>query len=213
MSYFILDLNSREIHGLQIADVWAEIAPFSLADLGRAPHQNEVLALNGGARRLVIPAGELEGVESGDAIERAFRSWGGDGKEVLDSGLRSAVEQCNQRGIELIVWPRLHSIVSDIPGLLRVARAHENVGIFLEPAALFPANAGFRIDDFAARLTEVAEMQSIRAVCVGSDPVAGYEESQVEAWIPLLHVARKLEKPIVLRGEKPEMLASALNSR
>lgn len=155
-----------------------------------------------------MPAGELESGQDEDAIEHAFRSWGCDGKAALDTGLRAAAEHCDRRGIELIVWPRLNSIVSDIPGLLSVARGHERVGILLEPAALFPAGAGVRIEDFATRLKELVALPSVRVICLGSE--AGAQEEVVVPWLRLAETARQLGKPIVLRGEKPEKLAAAL---
>lgn len=156
-------------------------------------------------------AGALGESEGGDAIENAFRSWASDGKVALDVGLRTAVEECDRRGIELIVWPKLNSIVSDIPGLLSVARSHARAGIFLEPAALYPADSGFRIEDFAKRLAEVAAMALVRAIYLESK--GGPEETPISPWQPLVEIARQLGKPIVLGGEDTPRFADILGLR
>lgn len=203
VSYLTLKTSEKQIRDPRSGEVWAEIAPFSIAE-ATDPLARE--AQWGGethiSRLVVSPGGEGESGE--DDIARSFLAWSGSGKEVLDSGMRVLVEVCRDRNCELLIWPRVGSLVSDIPGLLAICRKQEDVGIFLEPAALFPGGEHVRREDFVERLIEVVPLPGVRAFCFGTEDV------DVDALAPLAHLAAELKKPVVLRGESPERAAEIL---
>lgn len=203
MSYLTLRTGEKQIRHAQTGKAWAEIAPFSIAE---ATDRLALEAQWGGETRIfrlvVSPGGEGESGE--DDIARSFRVWSGSGKEALDSGMRMLVEVCRDRRCELLIWPRVGSLVSDIPGLLAVCRKHEDVGIFLEPAALLPGGEQVRRKDFVERLMEVVPLPGVGALCFGTD------EADAETLAPLAHLAAELRKPVVLKGDSPEKMAGIL---
>lgn len=204
MSYLTLSTGEKQIRDTRTGEVWAEIAPFLVAD---ATDRGALEAMwrNGQqiARVIVAPGGEV--ASGDDDIAKSFRTWSGSGKETLDTGMRVLLEVCRDRRCELLIWPRIGSLVSDIPGLLSVCRKHEDVGIFLEPEALFPVGEHFRLSDFVERLTEVVPMPAVRAVCFGR-----VETDSLAKLAPLARLAMDLRKPVVVRGHSPEKAAEIL---
>jgi len=200
VDYLTLPASEKQIRNARTGEVWAEIAPFSIAEAtDRAVVEARWPVGQQTARWIVLPGGA---VAEGADIAQSFRAWSGSGKENLEIGMRVLVEIYRDRDCELLVWPRIGSLISDIPGLLAVSRKHEDVGIFLEPAALIPAGEQFRITDFVERFAEVIPVPGVCAVCFdGADakPMGG-----LAAFAPLVRLALDLEKPVVLRGISPE---------
>ena len=206
VSYLTLRMSEKQICDARSGEVWAEIAPFSIAEATDPQAINAQWAGEVRNSRLVVSPGGT-GETGDDDIARSFLAWSGSGKEMLDAGMRLLVAVCRERRCELLVWPRVGSLVSDIPGLLSVCRKHEDVGIFLEPAALYPAGEHFRLTDFVERLTEVVPMPGVRAICFGAEEV---DPESLAAFAPLAYLAARLEKPVVLRGHSPEKAAGIL---
>lgn len=209
VKYLILDTAQQSVQQLPHGDVWAEIAPFSIAGATDRKTLESHWSSDRSGGRLIVPAGEPVGHGPEISIDLAFGVWSERGKEMLEAGLRTLVDACRDRETELMIWPQLGTLVSDIPGMLSVCRKHESVGIFLEPAALFPAGGQFRLADFVERMTEVLPVPGMRAVCLGSeDAVSG--EADLAAFVPLAQSAAGLSKPIVLRGADHARAATIL---
>lgn len=203
VSYLTLPTSEKQIRDPRSGEVWAEIAPFSVAEATDALAREAQWGGETRISRLVVsPGGEGESGE--DDIARSFLAWSGSGKEVLDSGMRVLVEVCRDRNCELLIWPRVGSLVSDIPGLLAICRKQEDVGIFLEPAALLPGGEHVRRKDFVERLIEVVPLPGVRALCFGTD------ETDAETLAPLAQLAAELNKPVVLKGNSAEKMAGIL---
>jgi len=201
VDYLTLPASEKQIRNARTGEVWAEIAPFSIAEVkDRAVAEAQWPVVQQAARCIVPPGGAV--ADGDEDIAKSFRTWSGSGKENLEIGVRVLVEICRDCDCELLVWPRIGSLISDIPGLLAVSRKHEDVGIFLEPAALIPTGEQFRITDFVERFAEVLPVPGVCAVCfdgAGAKPMGG-----LAAFAPLVRLALDLEKPVVLRGISPE---------
>ncbi|MGH7242099.1 MAG: hypothetical protein ACREJD_01620 [Phycisphaerales bacterium] len=215
MDYLTLTPPELHVRNARTGEVWAEIAPFAIADVGVREAAEKMLAGTGSGHvvRVVVRAGELPVDRTEDDIEHGFHAWSGRGKESLDDGMRALVEVCLARDAELLVWPRLGSLVSDIPGLLSVSRKHESVGIFLEPPAIFPKDEQFRLTDFVERLREVVPMSAVRAVCFGAAVGGESQQSDLAPYALLAQLAAELGKPVVIRGDSPAPVLAILELR
>lgn len=202
VEYLTLPESEKQIRNTRTGEVWAEIAPFSIAEVTDREALVARWAGAGQTRRLIVSPGQASADVPDDDIAKSFRSWSGRGKEDLEVGMRVLIDVCRERDCELLVWPKLGSLVSDIPGLLSVSRKHEDVGIFLEPAALFPASEQFRLADFVDRFAEVLPVPSVCAIFFDAESAKAM--GGLAAFTPLARLASELEKPIVLRGAKSE---------
>lgn len=206
VEYLTLPADVKQVRNTRTGEVWADIAPFSVAEASARALVEASWPIGQRISRLLVSPGGAAVGGNEDEIEQSFRVWSGSGKETLDVGMRVLVEICRDRDCELLVWPRVGSLVSDIPGLLSVSRKHEDVGIFLEPAAMLPAGEQFRLADFVDRFAEVLPVPSVCAVFF--DAESANEVGGLAAFAPLVRLASSLEKPIVLRGISPENAAA-----
>lgn len=127
-----------------------------------------------------------------DSIAAAFARWAPHGKAELENRLRAWERACAQAGIELLIWPRAGTLVSDIPGLLNIARKMETVGVVLDPEALLPSGFAMGRDDLNTRLQQVLELGAVRAVVWGVEASPSAAELQERA--------RALGKPLIRVG-------------
>lgn len=207
VKYLTIDPGEQRVVRTADKGIWAEIAPFSVAEAADRAKLEQVWPADRAVARWIVPAGHPEPQDVEDPIEHAFASWSGTGRALLDRGLRVLVEVCRERRSDLLVWPRAKSIVSDIPGLLSVSRTHDQVGIFLEPQALMPGVERAQRLDFVTRLMEVVPLACVRAVCFGG---GASREQELRDYAPLAGLAAELNKPVVLLGDPQAEAAAAL---
>ncbi|MBL8874355.1 MAG: hypothetical protein JNM86_01000 [Phycisphaerae bacterium] len=172
---------------------WAEFARFAVSDLTDVAAVETVWPDLVRSRRLVVAPGSGGSVAQAgeDPIERSFRRWSEEGRAGLEVGLRLLSDAALARGVDILIRPALGTLISDIPGLLSVCRRQDAIGVFLEPAALTPAQEQFRTEDFVTRFLEILPLPAIRAICLASGP-EGFGVFE-----PLARSANHAGKPIV----------------
>lgn len=146
---------------------------------------------------MVVPRGpETES----DDIAAAFALWGERGRTQLAEQLTGAKRAAAVLGARLVLWPRVGTLVSDIPGVLNLIRSHEDVGVLLDPVALLAPDASRFAKDFFARAAEVVVHAGagIDAVYVTNELATGVDA----AWLqPVVAAAIEARVP-VCRGPR-----------
>lgn len=186
--------------------VWARIAPEPLARIGRWSGLEAWIAeiAASGVSKVIFHPGAADEKDSGsvtdefDPIRSAWQSWAPSGHLLMTESVRRLDDVCAGAGMQPILWPRVHSLVSDIPGLLGVTRRWERVGVLLDPVALFARSGAGPFADFAGRLQEVIGMPGMSALVVED---AKGESATLEEFTSLVRAANGRGLPIVLSHE------------
>ena len=141
------------------------------------------------ARVVVVPRGEE--TESDD-IAAAFALWGERGRTQLAEQLTGAKRAAAALGARLVLWPRVGTLISDIPGVLNLIRSQEDVGVLFDPVALLAPDSSRFAKDFFLRAAEVVAHAAagIDAVYVASDMPAGVDAVWLEPVIAAAVAAR-----------------------
>ena len=149
------------------------------------------------ARVVVVPRGAET---ASDDIASAFALWGERGRTQLTEQLTGAKRAAAALGVRLVIWPRVGTLVSDIPGVLNLIRGHEDVGVLFDPVALLAPDASRFAKDFFLRAAEVVAHAAagIDAVYVASDTPAGVDAAWLE---PVIAAAIEARVP-VCRGPR-----------
>lgn len=183
--------------------VWARVAPEPLARIGTWAGLEGWLAeiAKAGVSRVIFHPGSTDesrmDAEDGEAdpIRSAWQLWAPGGQLLMAESVRRLDEACAAASVRPILWPRVHSLVSDIPGLLGVTRRWEQVGILLDPIALFAGYGQNQFADFAGRLHEVIGLPGISALVFAE--FQG-ERAGLKEFAALASAAKSRGVPIVL---------------
>lgn len=140
------------------------------------------------ARVVVVP----RGAAAADDIAAAFALWGERGRTQLAEQLTGAKRAAATLGARLVLWPRVGTLVSDIPGVLNLIRSQEDVGVLFDPVALLAPDSSRFAKDFFLRAAEVVAHAAagIDAVYVASDMPAGVDAVWLEPVIAAAVAAR-----------------------
>lgn len=199
------DLGSRAT-GSSVGSVWARFDDRSLAAFaggrGAADPARAASARGGNsgaqvARVVVVPRGD--DLAAGD-IASAFALWGERGRQQLAEQLAGAKRVAVATGERLVLWPRIGTLVSDIPGVLNVIRGHEDLGVLFDPVALLAPDSARFAADFLKRAAEIVTHAApgIDAIYVPHTMPAGTDAAWLE---PVIAAAIEARVP-VCRGPR-----------
>lgn len=189
-----------------IGSPWARFDDRSLAGyasgLGAADPSRAASARGGNsgaqvARVVVVPRGDDRA--EGD-IASAFALWGERGRQQLAEQLADAKRMAHAGGERLVLWPRIGTLVSDIPGVLNLIRGHEDLGVLFDPVALLAPDSARFAADFLKRAAEIVTHAAagIDAVYVPQEMPAGTDAACLE---PVIAAAIEARIP-VCRGPR-----------
>lgn len=149
------------------------------------------------ARVVIVPRANAA---DPDDIAASFARWGESGKAALTEGLAGAKRTAASSGVRLVIWPRVGTLVSDIPGVLNLIRSQEDVGVLFDPVALLGPDSSRFAKDFLLRAAEVVAHAAagIDAVYVANDVLAGMDAAWLE---PVIAAAVEARVP-VCRGPR-----------
>lgn len=133
-------------------------------------------------------------------IAASFARWGEAGKAALAEGLAAAKRTAAISSERLVLWPRLGTLVSDIPGVLNLIRSQEDVGVLFDPVALLAPDSNRFARDFLLRAAEVVSHAAagIDAVYAANDLPMGVDAAWLE---PVIAAAMEARVP-VCRGPR-----------
>jgi hypothetical protein len=149
------------------------------------------------ARVVVVPRGAEH---AADDIASAFALWGERGRSQFAEQLAGAKRAAAAMGARLVLWPRVGTLVSDIPGVLNLIRGHEDVGVLFDPVGLLAPDSSRFAADFLKRAAEVVSHAAagIDAVYVANDLPAGVDA----AWLEPVIAAAIEARVAVCRGPR-----------
>jgi hypothetical protein len=135
-----------------------------------------------------------------DDIAASFARWGESGRAALAEGLAGAKRTAEATGERLVIWPRVGTLVSDIPGVLNLIRSHEDIGVLFDPVALLAPDSFRFAKDSLARAAEIVAHAAagIDAVYAANDMPAGVDAAWLE---PVVAAAIEARVP-VCRGPR-----------
>ena len=211
VALFTLQRDAAMISDALSGQPWAAIAPIHVSDLERWDDAEQWLsdAKRRGVSRVVFSPGEHQNKQPADApvqsdtdtIEAAFHQWSGAGAERLAAGMRRLDALTSQTGLQPLLWPRLGTLISDIPGLLHVTRRMSRAQIVLEPLALFAGSTPAELQDLLVRFEDVIPLAPVAAICI--DCSNQFHESSAAMATILRDFAKRLPPalPVILPAD------------
>lgn len=180
------------------AIAWARFERRTLAEYAASEPKGEApIARAQLARVVIVPRADAADPQD---IAASFARWGEAGKLALADGLSGARRRAAAAGERLVLWPRVGTLVSDIPGVLNVLRAHDDVGVLFDPVALLAPDSSRFAKDFLLRSAEVIAHAAagIDAVYVTSEVPVGVDSDWLKPVIAAAYEARV----VVCRGPR-----------
>lgn len=149
------------------------------------------------ARIVVVPRGDERGAAD---IESAFALWGERGRAMLAEQLSGAKKAAAVMGVRLVLWPRVGTLVSDIPGVLNLIRSQEEVGVLFDPVGLLAPDSSRFAKDFLLRASEIVSRAAsgIDAVYLANELPVGVDPS----WLRPVLTAAQEARVAVCRGPR-----------
>lgn len=159
----------------------------------------EGLSMQDSESRLICRTGCLDGP--------AFLTWGPQGWQ----GLLEACERSAHAGLNLLLVPHAHDVLSDVQRCLKLLTdwADKGIGVLVDPAALLTESMLDRAEDHLDRLSRaLLPTHGVGGVVLSGVSASG-EELPAGVFRPVGEVARDLGLPLVRTGSTSDELLAA----